>query len=685
MSKVNDTYGDESIDVLEGAQRVRQNPQNFLGSRGLDGAKHTLIEIVGNATDERLAGFGDDLIITYGEDGSLAVRDFGRGVPLGFNKKKGKWNYFLIYEELFAGAKYNDNQAILHDIDDRNAWKSFDFRKYPYMISIGMNGVGGACTQYTSKYFDVISYRDGKASRMYYENGIHVLDELEITDTTEPNGTYVHWKPDDRVFDDVDIPVKWVEGLCKNLAMTSGFNVTFIDERKGSKVVYEGKTTLEAMKEACGVAVVNKFFHHTVDERGDVCICEATAVMGNSDYQTKYFNNMIEIHGGSHSSGLSSALFEFFRRISVEQGVKIRDVDYAGKFSFIISTLNNKMSLKGQTKDSLDDAYIQYTIYTCVLNMLEYEKSKGTKWVMDIVDETVYACQLRMAQEELIKNHREIEKNIKKIKASDKFAPSRSYSNGDAERSELIIVEGDSAGGRAKTARDYDYQCIMSIRGKSLNVYKASVEKLLENREIRDLIAALGCGIDLGVDGFESFSIENLKVSNIYFLPDADIDGRHISILLFLIFYKLFPELLYNGRVFVIDTPLYIINLKNGDPIFCMSQKEMEEKKLEAGANFDSVDRFKGLGEADAETLWNTTLNPENRITRQLKIERGDTDLIDVLELLFGKSTDRRKRIILGSLIEDFDAVLEGRESVEDFLEGLNLNEGYLEVEEYEV
>lgn len=679
-------YGNDSIDVLEGAIRVRLNPQNFLGSRGLDGAKHTLIEIVGNATDERLAGFGDDLIVIFGADGSLAVRDFGRGVPLGWNTKKKQWNYFLIYEELFAGGKYSNNQDILRDINDRNAWSTFNFKDYPYLISIGMNGVGGACTQYTSEYFEVISYRDGEASRMYYEKGKHVLDELDVYKTDEPNGTFVKWKPDAEVFDDVNIPAKWVDALCKNLSVTSGFNVTFIDESKGTETLYEGKTIQEEMKSLCdGVVATNKFFHHTVDERGDVCICEAEVAMGNAGGQPKFFNNMVEIRGGSHSSGLNYALYEFFRRIGLESGVKIKEIDYTGRFSFLLTTLNNKMSLKGQTKDSLDDAYIQHTVATCVLNMLEFEKSKGTKWIMDIIEEVIYACQVRMAQEELIKNHREIEKNIKKMKVSDKFAESRSYRNGDVERTEIIIVEGDSAGGRAKTARDYEFQCIMPIRGKSLNVYKASIEKLIDNREIKDMIAAFGCGIDLGIDGYESFDIDNLKAANIYFLPDADIDGKHISMLLFLIVYKLFPELLYQGRVHVIDTPLYIINLKNGDPIFCMTQEEMEQKVAEVGANFASVDRFKGLGETDADTLWDTTLNPENRITRQIKLERGDTELVDVLELLFGKATDRRKRVILGSLVTDFDSVMEGRMTIEDFLEGLNLNEGYLAYEDYEI
>lgn len=679
-------YGNESIVLLEGAIRVRKNPQNFLGSRELDGAKHTLYEIIGNATDEALSGFGNALDVVFGKDGSISIRDYGRGVPLGYNSNYGKWNYFLIYEELFAGSKYDDNQEILKKIDSENKWSSFNFKDFPYLISIGMNGVGGACTQFTSEWFEVYSYHNGKVSHMSYRKGAHVLDELEVSDTSEPNGTLVAWKPDAEVFDDVNIPASWVENLCKTVSVTTGMTVNFRDESRGKSFEFKGTTITEEMKSLCdGVCAYNKLFYHTRDKRDDVCICEVEVAVGNQGGSPKYFNNMIEIHGGSHSLGLSGALYKFFLEIGAANAVKIREVDYSGKFSFIVKTLANKMSLRGQTKDSLDDQYIQYAIETCIYEMLMREFSKGTKWLLDLIDDVLYACNLRIAQENLIKEHRELDKTIKRHKVSNKFSPSDSYVKGISKGTEYIIVEGDSAGGRAKTARSYAYQCIMPVRGKSLNVYKASIEKLVANQEIKDIIVSLGCGIDLGIDGYESFDIDRLKVSAIYFLPDADIDGKHIAMLLFLIFYKLFPELLYRGYVYVIDTPLYTVNLRNGDPIFCMSQEEMEQAKVDAGANFMSVDRFKGLGETDAETLWSTTLNPETRHVRQLKINRNDMEMVDALELLFGKSTDRRKSILLGSLIHNFDEVIDGTTSIDDFLKELNLNEGYLEYEEVEV
>lgn len=678
-------YGNDSIDTLEGAERVRRNPQNLLGSRGLDGAKHTVKEILGNATDEHLAGFGDTLDLKVYKDGAISIRDYGRGVPLGWNTKKEKWNYFLIYEELYAGGKYQNQQEVLREIDAKGLWDTFNFKDYPYLITIGMNGVGGACTQYTSEYFSVISYRDGEASEMYYEKGKHVWDELKVYPTDEPNGTFVKWKIDPEVFDDVNIPDKWYEALCRDTAIVTGFTVNYVNERKNVEKAFKGSNLQEDMKELTGVCAFNSMTYHTVDNRGDICVCEAQVAMGRGSDRARFFNNMIEIHGGSHANGLYGAVGQFFLEVGKSKGYRIKEADYSNKLQFSVATLNNKMSMHGQTKDSLDDEYILYTIYQCVYKMLNTEYAKGTSWLVEVVEETLRACEIRVAQEELLKNNREIEKSLKRHKVSEKFMPSKLYREGKSEGNELFIVEGDSAGGRALTARKYLFQCILKIRGKSLNVYKASIEDLLANAEIKDLIGALGCGIDLGVDGYESFDISKLKVDRIYYLADADIDGKHIKMLLFLIFLKLFPELLYQGRVYIVDTPLYIINLKHGDAVYCMDGDELAEKRKEIGENnIRSVDRFKGLGETSAEVLWSTTLDPERRRTHQIKLERNDPEMTDVLEVLFGKSTERRKSAILGSLVNGFEEVMANMKSMEEFINEADLELG-LEYEEVEL
>ena len=675
-------YDNSSIKRLKGEDRIRTRPESMLGSNGLDGAKHTVEEIIGNATDEKLAGYGESIEIGLYEDGSLSVRDYGRGVPLGWNEEEQEWNYFLIYEELYAGGKYEKNQEILKDIDEKNGWANFKIEDYPYLITIGLNGLGAAATQYTSEHCEVISYRDGVASRMLYEKGRHILDELEIFETTEPNGTFIKWKPDDEVFKDTKIPAKWLEQRCRNLTYISGFNVTF--NNKGDVKVFNAKSIEDEMKESVNNCVSTNNFVHVVDEVGDICICQADVVIGAGGRKNEYFHNRVEVNGGVHSSSFNTVIWSFFDDISKEQGIKIKDTDYAGKFSIIVSTLSNKMSLRGQTKDYLDDTYIYNCLFSCIYQTLREEYQKGTEWIMSIVEEVITNAHNRIAVAEMSKHLREVEKSMKKHRVSNKFKSCDSYQEGRVEETEFLIVEGDSAGDRVKTARASAYQCYLAIRGKSLNIYKASIDKLLANREIQDMIAALGCGVDLGIDGYESFDINKLKVGKIIFLPDADIDGKHIAMLLFLIFYKLFPELLYQGRVYIADTPLYVINLKDNTAVYCMDENELKEKREEIGDyNIHSIDRFKGLGETDEDTLWETTLNPKNRHLRQIKLERNDMELCDVLEVLFGKSTERRKRAILGSMMDNFDEAMDEMDNISDYIDSLNLSDN-LEIEEVE-
>lgn len=671
----NKNYDDNSIGQLVGAERIRFRPEALLGSKGIDGARHTIYEIVGNASDEQMSGFGDKLEIGLYEDGSISVRDYGRGVPLGWNEKVGAWNYYLIYEELYAGGKYGDSQEILRDINDRNAWDTFDIKDHSYLITVGLNGLGAAATQCTSEYCIVSSFRDGIKRTMKYKDGVHILDELIEEKTNEANGTFVHWKPDARVFTDVNITSKWLERFCKNLSYTADFDVIF--NNKGHIVEFKRTSMLEEMQNEVGKAVLTKNFHHEVDKDGDVCICFADVVIGEGGRGNEYFHNKVEIKGGVHADAVNSAMMLFFEDRGGERGIRIRNTDYSGKLSFIISSLSNKVSYRGQTKDSLDDDYVRRCITTAIMDKLSLEWTKGTDWLLDVVDEVIQNAENRIAVAELSKNIREVEKAVRGTKVSEKFKSCKAYDEKKYDQVELIIVEGDSAGGSAKKARDSRFQAIMPIRGKSLNVFKATVNKIIDNKEIRDIAAVLGCGIDMGIDGVESFNRAKLKVGKVLFCSDADIDGKHIRMLLFLIFYKLFPELLYEGLVYVVETPLYTIVNKRGESTFCIDEDDLAEKRAEIGEhNIAEITRFKGLGEANPDQLWDTTLNPETRRLTQLKIDRNDTNVYDTLEAFFGKNTDRRKRAILGSMMgEEFDSTMDNIEEMIEYIDSLDLSD----------
>lgn len=677
------SYGNDSIRQRKGADRIRLAPAAMLGSNGLDGAKHTVIEIIGNVTDEKLSGFGDKIDIALHEDGSISVRDYGRGVPLGWNDVENNWNYFLIYEELFAGGKYDKNQDVLKNIEENNGWADFKITDFPYLISIGLNGLGAAATQFSSEFFTVISYRDGKASRMDYKKGYHVLDELLVEDTNEPNGTYIHWKPDIEVFTDVNITGKWLDKLCNSLSYVAEFDVSF--NNKGNLKEYKAKTIYDVIEETTGHVVKCHNFTHTIDEVGDICICDANVAIGSKGRGNEFYHNMVEVSGGSHAGAVNGALYDFFSMISKEKNIRIREVDYAGKFSFVVSTLANKMSPRGQTKDSVDDDYVTVCLYSGIFSTLKQEWEKGSEWLVKIVDGVVTEAQNRIAVAEMSKNLREIEATTKKIKVSDKFISCQAYDEKKYNGLELFIVEGDSAGGRAQTARDSSFQCILQIRGKSLNLYKATTEKLIANREIQDMIAALGCGVELGIEGYQSFDISNLRFDKIIILADADVDGKHINMLEFIKMFKLFPEIIYTGKLYVAVTPLYCITTKSEEQIYCMDQEELDRKSEEIGKeNIQSIDRFKGHGETSAEGLWNTSMNPATRTLKQIKVDRNDTDMWDTLEIFFGKSTEMRKRAILGELLgTDYDETLEDMYNIYDYIEGLDMNNLEEEVVEY--
>lgn len=673
-------YGDDSIDQQEGADRIRKRPASMLGSDGIDGARHGVIEIIGNSCDEKTSGFGTKLEIGYYDDDSISVRDYGRGVPLGWNKNKKKWNYFLVYEELYAGGKYNDLQEKLHNLNWDKVTADNLPMLIPYLFSVGLNGVGAAATQYTSEYFEVTSYRKGIARTMKYRDGKHILDALIEEETTEPDGTYIKWKPDARVFSKAVLGEKWVKNLCEDISFSMGFDVTF---RCGDKIIeYTHSTITDRIKESCGSVLSNKTYTKSIDDLGDILVGISEVAIGPGGGCNDFFHNGVRVKGGIHSEAVNNAIAEFFIKRGKDRGVRINSSDYSGLMSCMVSSMGNKKSYRGQTKDSIDDNYVYFCIYDNLIGIFEDAWVKGISWVEDMVDVAVRNAENRMAVAQLAKDVKEIEKSVRSAKVSDKFKSCKAYEEKRYEEVEVMIVEGDSAGSSATNSRNADFQAIFPIRGKSLNVFKAALAQIIANREIKDIVAFLGCGVDMGIEGYESFNIDKLKVGKVIFLTDADKDGYHIRILLFLIFYKLFPELLYRGLVYIAESPIHCAWLSDGTVKYCYTEAEYDEVVNTYGQGaIVKHQRYKGLGEFNDEELAKTTMNPANRRLIQVKLDRNDVDAYDTLEALFGKSTDRRKKAILGSLInDDYDEMVESIEEMIEYVDNLDLND--LDIEE---
>lgn len=665
-------YGNDSISILKGPDRVRLRPQVMLGSSHMAGAKHTVIEILGNALDEASSGFGTKLGIGIGEDYSIRIRDYGRGVPLGWNEKVNEWNYNLIFAELYAGGKYDEDggsQAFLKSLD-AEGWKTFRFEDYPNLASIGLNGLGGAATQYSAEWFVVHSYRDGKRSTMKYEKGYPILDELLIEDTDEENGTEILWKPDDEVFNnDTKIPEKWVRRLSENTAVVSGMDVTYTN-RAGNVEFFEGTTVKDHLASKVGeVSSYKKIVHTTEARTGDVLVCEANIVVGQVPAEnsgiaaSKFYQNYVEVAGGSHQQGINSAFREFFEARTKDYGLRLKPDDFSGLLTAYVSARANKIDPEGQTKNSIEAEYIYEAIRQGTSSLLEREWARGAKWLAESVKHVIEVAQLRLQSEALRKKIREVNKVTSNKKAlPDKFKSCRAYEKKDFSNVEIWVSEGDSASGGLAGARDGDTQALFPVRGKSLNLFKADIDRILDNAEVANIIQILGAGVDLGAgldENYSLFDINKIRCSKFIIASDADVDGLHIRMLLTVLVWRLFPEIIRRGMLYIAETPLYSVGKGNNMHFFYAAEELDDYFDKNGGRGSVHVKRYKGLGTMNATDLHNSTMSKENRRLVQVQFDPDDPEIYDVFEVLFGKSTDTRRKAILASL-------LTGKEGLED-------------------
>lgn len=653
-------YNDDSIDSLEGEERLRRRPEAVLGSKGIEGAMHGFTEILGNALDERSSGYGDRIEGGVEKTGHLWIRDYGRGVPMGWNKAKGRWNWDLVFCELYAGGKYDDKgvQEKLRTLKTQADWDNFDYREHSYLFSVGLNGLGATATQYTSRDFQVISYRNGKASEMRFERGKPIWTELTITDTEELNGTYIRWMPDDEVFSAVRIDPNWVRESFERMSYISNLETAYYHGgrfEEGVKVDnYSARNIRDLVMELAETEDhgYREDLTHIVDGAGDICVMKSEIAIAFGKGANRFFHNQVKINGGSHQSAANEVTHVYFRDLFRKDGIKLKPIDTVDILVFVMSTFANKQSYRGQTKDSVDDTYIFNGLYDSAVHILEDARARREDWILEAIATVKDKAEKRAEVEALRSQVLAVNKATRSRDMPEAFVGCKSYGSKPKE-TELWLLEGKSASNSFKNARDAQFQCFFPLRGKSLNVFKKSLKDIFNNEEIKGLISILGCGVDIGLEDMATFDMKKLKVDKVIFASDADIDGYHIRILLFLIFYKLFPELLFEGKVYVAETPLYGITDKNNKMHYAYDEETRTQllKELGGPRAVKKQERYKGLGQVDAPILRETTVHPSSRRLKQIKIDRNDMEVYDVVEVLFGKSTARRKEVILTQLL----------------------------------
>lgn len=699
-----ENYSNESISALIGEMRVRKRPAAMLGSAGLDGARHGFKELYGNALDEASTGYGTKLDIHYYKDGSISIRDYGRGVPMGWNNNPEvkNWNWHAIYNELYGGGKYNNHQERLKNQD----WSKFDARDYNYLFSVGLNGLGAASTQYTSEFFEVRSYRDGVCTSRSYAKGrplvngepinmfILTPEEIkaipeEISQTDEPNGTYIRWKPDIEVFDSIDIGGDWLLNECRYISNVAGIDLTFTDDNTGKTVEMKKGTIVDLLKEELDGAIATDandnpvIFTESVLDHGlirvenepFIYVCDAQIALAFTNKATNNlcFHNSVKMRSGIQYEAISDAVMGFFKEKTKGYGIKFDPRDVEAMFTAVVSTKSNYVSFRNQTKDAVDDIFIYKAIKECISGVLNKEYLKKNQVLLSVISVIIEKAQERQAQADYEKINKMNQKLIRE-KAPDKFVSCEAYEKKRYAEAELWITEGDSAATAVTAARNRIFQAVFPIRGKSLNVLKKSIDRIMKNKEIKAIFTLLGTGMDISVKGKPNvFDYTKLKFNKIIFSTDADEDGYQIRVLLFLIFYKLAPELIRKGHVYIAETPRFKINFTDGTHIYVKDDAERDKVIAEQGYRISKISRYKGLGEVNAADLRETTVAPATRNLIQLDCDFGNPTERDLIDALFGADKyDQRKELISAMLkcdiadIEDFDLELTDDSDEED-------------------
>ena len=648
-------YGNESITTLKGAERVRKRPAVIFGSDGLDGCEHAVFEILSNAIDEAREGHGDLIIITRYEDKSIEVEDFGRGCPVDWNEKEQRYNWELVFCEMYAGGKYNNNAG-----DN-------------YEYSLGLNGLGTCATQYASEYFDARIYRDGFKYTLHFERGDIVGELGKEPADRKKTGSLFHWKPDLDVFTDIDIPLEYYLDTVKRQAVVNaGVTFRFRNQVGGkfetSEFCYE-HGILDYINELTeGNSFTMPQFWETERKGRDredkpeykVKITAALCFSRSLSHLEYYHNSSWLEHGGAPDKAARNAFVYAVDAYLKQNGKyaknesKITFQDVADCLVLVTNCFSTQTSYENQTKKSINNRFIQEAMTEFFRSRLQVYFIENKAEADKIADQVLINKRSReTAERARITVKKKLSGSLDISNRVQKFVDCRSR---DADRRELYIVEGDSAMGSVKLSRDAEFQGIMPVRGKILNCLKADYARIFKSEIITDLLRVMGCGVevrDKHVKDLAAFDLSALRWNKIIICTDADVDGYQIRTLILTMLYRLVPTLIREGYVFIAESPLFEINTKDRT-WFAYSESEKAEilKGLE-GQKY-TVARSKGLGENEPEMMWMTTMNPETR--RLIKVMPEDAEKTELyFDLLLGDNLSGRKDYIAenGSLYLD--------------------------------
>ena len=650
MSKTTAGYGNDSISQLKGADRVRKRPGVIFGSDGLDGCQHAVFEILSNSIDEAREGYGNVITLTRYADKSIEVEDFGRGCPMDWNANEKRYNWELVFCELYAGGKYANNEG----------------ENYEY--SLGLNGLGSCATQYSSEYMDVIVWRDGNKYELHFKKGKVVGkkgQELIVSPADrKKTGTTIKWRPDLEVFTDIDIPEAFFKDILHRQAVVNA-GVTFrFRNQNGNKFdvteyVYQNGI-LDYVNEIAHDSPLTSPYFISAERRGRdredkpeyKVKLSAAFCFSNKVKAIEYYHNSswLEYGGAPEKAARSAfvyAIDAYIKKIGKYQKneSKINFQDVADCLVLVTNCFSTQTSYENQTKKAITNRFIQEAMTDFFKEKLEVYFIENKPEADKIAEQVLVNKRSREAAEKTRQGmKKKLSGSIDIANRVQKFVDCRSR---DPEKREIYIVEGDSALGACKLSRDADFQGIMPVRGKILNCLKADYVRIFKSDVITDLLKVLGCGVEVQAKGqkdLNAFDINNLRWNKVIICTDADVDGFQIRTLILTMIYRLVPTLIREGYVYIAESPLYEIECK-GKTYFAYSDKEKADIVSGLGGAKATINRSKGLGENDPDMMWMTTMNPETR--RLIKVMPEEAEhMSQMFDLLLGDDLTGRKNHI---------------------------------------